>query len=89
MALIINLVIIFITGFLRGSIMKKGSQLKYWGSSTGTKALHTQMELQANDMEKDYVRKNILGLKLGKAMDVLQSTWSMNPKRRWRFFQFT
>ena len=29
MALIINLVIIFITGFLRGSIIKKGSQLKY------------------------------------------------------------
>ena len=29
MALIINLVIIFITGFLRGYIIKKGSQLKY------------------------------------------------------------
>ena len=29
MALIINLIKIFIKGFLRGSIIKKGSQLKY------------------------------------------------------------
>ena len=58
MALIINLIKIFIKGFLRGSIIKKGSQLKYWGSSTGTKALRTQMEKQAKDMEKDYVRKD-------------------------------
>ena len=29
-----------------------------------------------------YIQRYILGLKLGKAMDVLQSTWSMNPKRR-------
>ena len=59
MALIINLIKIFIKGFLRGSIIKKGSQLKYWGSSTGTKALRTQMEKQAKDMEKDYVRKDL------------------------------
>ena len=59
MALIINLVIIFITGLLRGSIIKKGSQLKYLGSSTGTKALRTQMEKQAKDMERDYVRKDL------------------------------
>ena len=59
MALIINLIKIFIKGFLRGSIIKKGSQLKYWGGSTGTKALRTQMEKQAKDMEKDYVRKDL------------------------------
>ena len=59
MALIINLIKIFIKAFLRGSIIKKGSQLKYWGSSTGTKALRTQMEKQAKDMEKDYVRKDL------------------------------
>ena len=29
MALIINLITIFIKGLLRGSIIKKGSQLKY------------------------------------------------------------
>ena len=29
MALIINLIITFIKGLLRGSIIKKGSQLKY------------------------------------------------------------
>ena len=37
-------------GLLRGSTVKKGSQLKYWGSSTVTK--------EAKDMEKDYVRKD-------------------------------
>ena len=58
MALIINLMITFIEGLLSASIMKKGSQLKYWGSSTGTKARRRQIEKPAKDMEKDYVRKD-------------------------------
>ena len=58
MALIINLIITFIEGLLSGSIMKKGSQLKYWGSFTGTKARRRQIEKRAKDMEKDYVRKD-------------------------------
>ena len=47
-------------GLLRGSTIKKGSQLKYWGSSTFTKGLarRTQIQKQAKDMEKDYVRKD-------------------------------
>ena len=57
MALIINLIITFFEGLLSGSIMKKGSQLKYW-SFTGTKARRRQIEKRAKDMEKDYVRKD-------------------------------
>ena len=47
-------------GLLRGSTIKKGNQLKYWGSSTVTKGLarRTQIQKQAKDMEKDYVRKD-------------------------------
>ena len=46
-------------GFLRGSTIKKGSQLKYWGSSTVTKGLARRTQIQqAKDMKKDYVRKD-------------------------------
>ena len=47
-------------GLLRGSTIKKGSHLKYWGSSTVTKGLArcTQIQKQAKDVEKDYVRKD-------------------------------
>ena len=46
-------------GLLRGSTIKKGSQLKYWGSSTVTKGLARRTQIQqAKDMKKDYVRKD-------------------------------